>query len=55
MHEDEVTMRFVYIHRVLEWFGMEGTLKIILFQPLSWAGTASTIVEIVLSKDNDKL
>ena len=31
----------VWNHRIIEWFGLEGTLKIIWFQP-PWAGTSST-------------
>uniref|UniRef100_A0A672TRL6 SRCR domain-containing protein n=1 Tax=Strigops habroptila TaxID=2489341 RepID=A0A672TRL6_STRHB len=29
-------------HRIAEWFMLEGTLKLLQFQPLPWAGTPST-------------
>lgn len=42
-------------HRIMEWFGFKGTLKTILFQPLPWSGTPSTIAEVAVNKDNGKL
>jgi len=29
-------------HRIIEWVGLEGTIKIISSNPLPWAGTPST-------------
>lgn len=38
----QVPLQYLGIHRIMQWFGMEGTLKIILFQLPAMAGTPST-------------
>ena len=43
-HCSENSNRAFYksFHRIIEWFGLEGTLKSIQFQPLPWAGLPPT-------------